>query len=208
MKPPRKSAKMRRRRLEFADAFAVVLEKHRTAKKLSPQSLAEKAGVHQTYVGIIERGLSNPSLNAANAMANALQVPFSTLIAQAESLRARAEVHRRRMSVEEPKSRKRNQTGCICPPLRQQAGTDTSKASHPTCRTGKCPGHCLNAKKPAWLSRESAFPCPHRFQTSIASRENKPSTEAAPGHNGILLARGRSFIAFRRSTVLDRERFV
>ena len=72
MKPPRKSAKMRRRRLEFADAFAVVLEKHRTAKKLSPQSLAEKAGVHQTYVGIIERGLSNPSLNAANAMANGL----------------------------------------------------------------------------------------------------------------------------------------
>jgi transcriptional regulator with XRE-family HTH domain len=97
---------MRRRRFEFADAFALVLEKHRTAKKLSRQTLAEKAGVHQTYVGMIERGLSNPSLNAANAIAKALQVPFSRLVAQAESLRERAEVRRRRMSVKKPKSRK------------------------------------------------------------------------------------------------------
>ncbi len=78
---------MRRRRLEFSDAFALVLEKHRTAKKLSKQELAQKAGLHQTYIGMIERGVSNPSLDAANAIAEALELPFSKLIGEAEALR-------------------------------------------------------------------------------------------------------------------------
>ncbi|MEI9960303.1 MAG: helix-turn-helix transcriptional regulator [Limisphaerales bacterium] len=52
---------MRRRRLEFSDAFALVLQQQRTAKKLSKQELAQKAGLHQTYIGMIERGVSNPA---------------------------------------------------------------------------------------------------------------------------------------------------
>ena len=75
---------MRRRRLEFSDAFALVLQRHRAAKELSKQTLAGKAGLHQTYIGKIESGLSNPSLDAANAIAEALGVPFATLIAEAE----------------------------------------------------------------------------------------------------------------------------
>ena len=86
---------MRRRRLLFSDAFARVLEKRRTAKKLSRQALAEKAGLHQTYVGMIERGMSNPSLDAANAIAEALEVPFSELVAAAERLRKRADLQQR-----------------------------------------------------------------------------------------------------------------
>ena len=82
---------MRRRRLEFSDAFALALQKRRIAKKLSRQALAEMAGLHQTYVGMIERGLSNPSLDAASAIAEALEVPFSKLIAEAEAVRKRAE---------------------------------------------------------------------------------------------------------------------
>jgi len=83
------------RRLEFSDAFPLVLEKHRTRKKLSRQALAERAGLHQTYVGMIERGLSNPSLDAANAIAEALEVPLSKLIAKAEALRRRGESGKR-----------------------------------------------------------------------------------------------------------------
>jgi transcriptional regulator with XRE-family HTH domain len=78
---------MRRRRLEFSDAFAVVLQRHREAKKLSRQALAQKAGLHQTYVGMIERGLSNPSLDTANALAEALEIPFSKLVADVEAVR-------------------------------------------------------------------------------------------------------------------------
>ena len=81
-----------RRRLEFSDAFALTLQKHRLAKKISRQTLAGKAGLHQTYIGMIERGMSNPSLDAANSIAEALQVPLSKLIAEAELLRAQAEV--------------------------------------------------------------------------------------------------------------------
>lgn len=82
---------MRRRHLEFSDAFAIVLERHRTAKKLSRQSLAQKAGLHQTYIGMIERGLSNPSLDTANLIAEALEIPFSKLISETETERQRAE---------------------------------------------------------------------------------------------------------------------
>jgi transcriptional regulator with XRE-family HTH domain len=81
---------MRRRHLNFSDAFALVLQRHRMAKKLSKQILAEKAGLHQTYIGKIECGLSNPSLDAANAIAEALGVPLSTLVIEAEAERRSA----------------------------------------------------------------------------------------------------------------------
>lgn len=81
---------MRRRRLEFSDAFALVLQRHRTAKHLSKQVLAERAGLHQTYIGKIESGLSNPSLDAVHAIAEALGMSLSTLIAEAEAEQRKA----------------------------------------------------------------------------------------------------------------------
>jgi transcriptional regulator with XRE-family HTH domain len=80
---------MRRRRLEFSDVFATVLQRRRMAQKLSRQRLAEKAGLHQTYIGLIERRLSNPTLDAANAIAEALGVPLSEIVAETELERRR-----------------------------------------------------------------------------------------------------------------------
>ena len=74
----------------FSNAFAAVLQKHRTEKQLSRQALAERAGLHQTYIGLIERGLSNPSLDAAHAIARALELPLSKLIIETESALTRA----------------------------------------------------------------------------------------------------------------------
>ncbi|MDQ6632908.1 MAG: helix-turn-helix transcriptional regulator [Verrucomicrobiota bacterium] len=82
---------MRRSRLDFSDAFALVLQRHRTKKKLSRQELAQKAGLHQTYIGMIERGLSNPSLDTANAIAEALELSLSKLVIEAEVMRQRRE---------------------------------------------------------------------------------------------------------------------
>ena len=73
-------------RLEMADAFALVLKKHREAKRLSQETLAEKADLHPTYVGLIERSLRNPSLNVSKSLAKALGVPLTKLISEAESL--------------------------------------------------------------------------------------------------------------------------
>jgi transcriptional regulator with XRE-family HTH domain len=78
---------MRRRRMDFSDAFALVVKHHREASNLSRQTLAQMAGLHQTYIGMIERGLSNPSLDVCNAIAEALKVPFSKLIEEAEKKR-------------------------------------------------------------------------------------------------------------------------
>ena len=65
-------------------AFAKVLREERLAKGLSQESLAHKARLHRTYVGLIERGLRNPSLDAGHALARALGTNLSQLIREAE----------------------------------------------------------------------------------------------------------------------------
>jgi len=73
------------RRLEMSDAFALVLKRSRQAKGLSQELRAEKANLHPTYIGLLERSLRNPSLNVTKALANALGVPLARLIAEAEA---------------------------------------------------------------------------------------------------------------------------
>ena len=45
------------RNLAISNAFASVLKKHRKAKGMSQELLAEKADIHPIYVGMIERAL-------------------------------------------------------------------------------------------------------------------------------------------------------
>ena len=70
------------RRLEMSAAFAAVLKKYRKAKRLSQEALAEKADLHPTYIGLMERSLRNPSLNVAQSLADALGVSLSELVRQ------------------------------------------------------------------------------------------------------------------------------
>jgi transcriptional regulator with XRE-family HTH domain len=65
-------------------AFAAVLKRHRMLKKLSQEELAEAAGVHHTYVSLVERGARNPTLAVADSLASALGVKLSALVAEAE----------------------------------------------------------------------------------------------------------------------------
>lgn len=75
-------------RVDFAlsDGFSAVVKHHREAKGFSRAALAEKAGLHQTYVGLLERGERSPNLDTANAIAGALQIPLSKLISEAEAI--------------------------------------------------------------------------------------------------------------------------
>ena len=70
--------------LRLSHVFAAVLKRHRELKKLSRQGLAERAGLHQTAVGLIERGLRTPNLDTVNALARALQTDAWRLIREAE----------------------------------------------------------------------------------------------------------------------------
>jgi transcriptional regulator with XRE-family HTH domain len=61
-----------------------LVKKHRLAKKLSQEALAEKADVHPTYIGLLERGQRVPGIDVAERIANALGLKLSLLVAQAE----------------------------------------------------------------------------------------------------------------------------
>jgi transcriptional regulator with XRE-family HTH domain len=75
---------MSRARLILSDAFSQVVKKHREKKKLSRATLAEKSGLHQTYVGLLERNKRSPNLDTAKAIAKALNISLWQLIKESE----------------------------------------------------------------------------------------------------------------------------
>ena len=77
------------RNVEMSRAFGVVLRKHRLAKRLSQEALAEKADLHPTHISLIERFERNPSLNVANSLAKAVGATLSGLIAEVETVQRR-----------------------------------------------------------------------------------------------------------------------
>jgi transcriptional regulator with XRE-family HTH domain len=71
-------------KVEITIAFGAALRKHRAAIGMSQEKLAEKANIHPTHVGLIERSLRNPSLKVCKAIADALGLPLAQMIAEAE----------------------------------------------------------------------------------------------------------------------------
>ena len=61
-------------------AFGQKLRELRLAKACSQEELAGLAGVHRTYVGMVERGEKNVTLVTLFRFANALGVPPAELI--------------------------------------------------------------------------------------------------------------------------------
>jgi transcriptional regulator with XRE-family HTH domain len=70
----------------LSDAFSQVVKKHREKRKLSRATLAEKSGLHQTYIGLLERGERSPNLDTAKAIAKSLNIPLGKLITEAEQI--------------------------------------------------------------------------------------------------------------------------
>jgi transcriptional regulator with XRE-family HTH domain len=69
---------------QFSDAFSEVVKQLREAKQLSRAALAKKAGLHQTYIGLLERGVRSPNMDTAKAIADALDVPLGRMVIMAE----------------------------------------------------------------------------------------------------------------------------
>ena len=53
---------------------------------MSQELLAEKADVHPIYIGMIERSVRNPSLNAAKSIADALGITLTQMVSEAEQI--------------------------------------------------------------------------------------------------------------------------
>lgn len=69
-----------RKRLSLEQAFARVLREARLKRGLSQEKLAFEAGYHRTYIGMLERGLMNPSLETILSLAATLEVPPGDLV--------------------------------------------------------------------------------------------------------------------------------
>jgi transcriptional regulator with XRE-family HTH domain len=61
-------------------AFGDRVRALRLDRRLSQEDLAERAGLHWTYVSGIERGRRNPGLNTLGVLAKALDLSISELL--------------------------------------------------------------------------------------------------------------------------------
>ena len=60
--------------------FGRNVQNHRKAQGLSQEQLADRAGVHRTYIGMIERAEKNITLCNIERIANALDLSISDLV--------------------------------------------------------------------------------------------------------------------------------
>lgn len=56
------------------------IQEYRSEKSLSQEELAEKCGLHRTYIGSIERGERNVTLSTLEILANSLDISISQLL--------------------------------------------------------------------------------------------------------------------------------
>ena len=67
----------------LSQRFGVVVRNRRLASGITQESLADSAGLHPTYIGMIERGRRNPTLDVCDRIATSLNVSIEILIAEA-----------------------------------------------------------------------------------------------------------------------------
>jgi transcriptional regulator with XRE-family HTH domain len=66
-------------------AFGRAVAKFRQAAGISQEKLAMMCGIHRTYIGTVERGQRNISIQNMAKIAVALKVPLSRLVQAMES---------------------------------------------------------------------------------------------------------------------------
>ena len=62
--------------------FSTNLRRKRLEKNLSQEALADLSGLHRTYVGAVERGERNVSIDNMERLANALECSLAELLTE------------------------------------------------------------------------------------------------------------------------------
>lgn len=71
--------------------FAHNMRRHRLTQGLSQEHLAELAGLHRTYIGSVERGERNISIDNIEAIANALSMSVRDLFTDPEQQQGKSQ---------------------------------------------------------------------------------------------------------------------
>jgi transcriptional regulator with XRE-family HTH domain len=66
------------------DEFGTVIRRRRQAAGLSQEALADRAGLHRTYISLLERGQRLPSIAVVRQLATALDTTMASLVAELE----------------------------------------------------------------------------------------------------------------------------
>lgn len=72
----------------FLSSLGSVVKQRRLELGFSQEELAERSGLHRTYITDIERGVRNITLKSATRLAKALEVSLATVFAKVEGVRA------------------------------------------------------------------------------------------------------------------------
>ncbi|MDP6542438.1 MAG: helix-turn-helix transcriptional regulator [Phycisphaerae bacterium] len=70
--------------MSISEAFGLILRQVRQDKGLTQQRLGELAGLHRTYVSLLERGQRTPTLDVLFRLAESLGVSASDLVKELE----------------------------------------------------------------------------------------------------------------------------
>lgn len=65
---------------QLVNVFAANVRRRRIELGVSQEELAERAGVHRTYIGMLERSEKNATLYSIERLAGALEVEPATLL--------------------------------------------------------------------------------------------------------------------------------
>lgn len=65
--------------------FGRIIRTRRVEAGLSQEALAERAGLHRTYVGMLERGERAPTIVVVQQLAKALETTMTVLIRELEA---------------------------------------------------------------------------------------------------------------------------
>ena len=81
---------------DFARFFAQAMRTRRKAKGLTQEQLAEHSDLAPKMISLIERFERNPSVNVADSIAQGLGIPLWRLVKDAEDLKRKARVSKRK----------------------------------------------------------------------------------------------------------------
>ena len=66
--------------------FGNLIRRRRDAAGITQEALADAAGIHRTYISLLERGLRAPTIEVVRLLAKALKTTMTSLIAELEGV--------------------------------------------------------------------------------------------------------------------------